>query len=582
MTKGEITHGGDLVGEILVEHGVKFLFTLCGGHISPILIGSEDRGIRVIDTRHEVTAVFAADAVYRLSGIPGVAAVTAGPGLSNTITAVKNAQMAESAIIVLGGATATILDGRGSLQDIDQVAMMKPHVKWYKQVKQVKQIVPTLRKAFEISQAGVPGPVFIELPLDVLYPIGLASQWYSFSKNPKEFIPKLINKYLQRHFRRVYSKGLEIPEIDSRPKPPPKSIKSKLIAEVKYMIDDANFPVMLIGSQAVLDPDSIEDLVNSIETLNLPVYLTGMARGMMGKDHPLHLRHKRRNALKESDLVILAGVPMDFRLDYGRLINRRAKLVVVNLSKETANKNRLVKWPKRKIIAKPGKFIIELAKICSFENQEWLKTLKERDEQRNNQIVDFGNQETDYINPIKLCLAIENNLEDDSGLINDGGDFISTISYIVQPRGPLRWLDPGPFGTLGTGAGFALAAKLVYPESEIWLFYGDGSAGYSLSEFDTFVRHKIPIIALIGNDASWEQIARAQVELFKTPLGTSLSYTDYHKVASGFGAKGFKLEDENEIDNIIKKAKAAAKKGNPVLINALIGKTDFRKGSLSV
>ncbi|MHA2032071.1 MAG: thiamine pyrophosphate-binding protein, partial [Candidatus Kariarchaeaceae archaeon] len=215
MTKAAIDHGGDLVGEILVENGVKFLFTLCGGHISPILIGSEDRGIRVIDVRHEVTAVFAADAIYRLSGIPGVAAVTAGPGLTNTITAVKNAQMAESAIILLGGATATILDGRGSLQDIDQVSLMRPHVKWFKRVKRVKHIVPALREAFEISQSGVPGPVFVELPLDVLYPLGISRQWYVFSKKPKGLMAQLTNKYLQRHLRRVYVDGLLIPEIKS-------------------------------------------------------------------------------------------------------------------------------------------------------------------------------------------------------------------------------------------------------------------------------------------------------------------------------------------------------------------------------
>lgn len=582
MTEVAINHGGDLVGEVLVEHGVKFLFTLCGGHISPILIGSEDRGIRVIDLRHEVTAVFAADAHYRLSGIPGVAAVTAGPGLTNTITAIKNAQMAESAVILLGGATATILDGRGSLQDIDQVSVIKPHVKWYKQVKRVKQIVPALRKAFEIAQSGVPGPVFVELPLDVLYPIGVSLQFYEFSKKPKNLIPKLTNKYLQRHFKRVYAGGLDVPEIQSTSSFPPKGIKSKSINQVKSLLEYSKKPIMLIGSQAVMNPSDIGDLVNSIEKLNIPVYLTGMARGLMGKNHSLHFRHKRRNALKESDLVILAGVPLDFRLDYGRSINQKAKLVVVNINKKMANKNRLIKWPKVKIIGKPSELIVELAKLYTFKNKDWFSVLDKRDELRTTEIVGYGDQETDYVNPIKLCLLLEDNVGEESVLINDGGDFISTISYIVQPRGPLRWLDPGPFGTLGTGAGFALAAKLIYPKSEIWLFYGDGSAGYSISEFDSFVRHKIPIVAVVGNDASWEQIARAQVELFKTPLATTLNYTDYHKVVIGFGAKGFKLDDENEIISTIKKAKATAKKGNPVLINALIGKTDFRKGSLSV
>ena len=161
-------HGGILVGEVLAKHGVQFLYTLCGGHISPILIGAEAQGIRVVDTRHEVTAVFAADATARLTGVPGVAAVTAGPGMTNTITAVKNAQMAQSPVIILGGAAATLLKGRGALQDIDQISLLKPIVKMAAAVTRVRDIVPTLEKAFQVAQSGVPGPVFVELPVDLL------------------------------------------------------------------------------------------------------------------------------------------------------------------------------------------------------------------------------------------------------------------------------------------------------------------------------------------------------------------------------------------------------------------------------
>ena len=171
-------HGGDLIAEVLKTQGVEFLFTLCGGHISPILVSCKQRGIRVIDVRHEVTAVFAADAVARLTGVPGVAAVTAGPGVTNTMTAIKNAQLAQSPVVLLGGATATALKGRGALQDINQMALFEPHVKWAKSVQKVRDLVPVLEEAFKISQGGVPGPVFIECPVDLLYDETIVREWY--------------------------------------------------------------------------------------------------------------------------------------------------------------------------------------------------------------------------------------------------------------------------------------------------------------------------------------------------------------------------------------------------------------------
>ena len=167
-------------------------------------------------------------------------------------------------------------------------------------------------------------------------------------------------------------------------------------------------------------------------------------------------------------------------------------------------------------------------------------------------------------------------------IVADGGDFVASAAYILQPPGPLTWLDPGIFGTLGVGAGFALASKLVHPEAEVWLIYGDGAAGFSLQEFDSFVRHQLPVIALVGNDGGWTQIARDQVATFGDDVATVLRRSDYHRVAEGFGGKGFVLDQAADIDRVFKDAKGAAKAGHPVLINALIGKTEFRKGSISM
>src|SRR5262245_5849012 len=193
-------HGGDLVAEVLLRQGVRTLFTLCGGHISPILVGCKQRGIRVVDVRHEATAVFAADATARLAGVPGVAAVTAGPGATNTLTAVKNAQLAESPVVVLGGATATILTGRGSLQDIDQRALIAPHVKSFASARRVRELVPALEAAFREARAGVPGPVFLECPVDLLYDAELVRSWYPVKEGGAQGLKqKATTWYLKRH-----------------------------------------------------------------------------------------------------------------------------------------------------------------------------------------------------------------------------------------------------------------------------------------------------------------------------------------------------------------------------------------------
>jgi acetolactate synthase-1/2/3 large subunit len=213
---------------------------------------------------------------------------------------------------------------------------------------------------------------------------------------------------------------------------------------------------------------------------------------------------------------------------------------------------------------------------------DWLSTLRQRDAEREVEITQQAAARTENLNPISFLRAVEDALPDATVLVVDGGDFVATASYVVSPRAPLSWLDPGVFGTLGVGAGFALGAKLCRPDAEVWLLYGDGSCAYSLAEFDTFVRHQAPVIAVVGNDASWAQIARDQVELLKDDVGTVLRHTDYDVVAEGYGGKGFRLAAADRVPEVLAGAREEAAAGRPVLINALIGKTDFRKGSISV
>ena len=573
-------HGGDLIASVLHTQGTRFLFTLCGGHISPILVGCKQRGIRVIDTRHEATAVFAADAVARLTGRPGVVAVTAGPGLTNTITAVKNAQIAQSPVVLLGGAAATALKGRGALQDIDQMALLRPHVKWAGSARRVAELPGLLEQAFRESQSGVPGPVFLECPIDLLYDEATVRRLYGAGAGGRGLVAQATRLYLRQHVRRLFS-GMSKAVIGGEirlaaPEPDP-----ALIAQVAQRLQAADRPVLLVGSQTLLAAHDAAEVARAVERLGIPTYLSGMARGLLGRDHALHLRHQRRAALREADLVLLAGVPCDFRLDYGRQISRRACYIAANRSPADLKLNRR---PTIGVLGDPGIFLRRLAEHIPQRERwsTWHTQLCARDQARNDEIAHQAHAPSAHINPIQLCRVIEDVISPSAILIGDGGDFVATASYTVRPRGPLTWLDPGAFGTLGVGAGFALGAKLVHPEAEVWALFGDGALGYSLAEFDTFARHGIAIIAVVGNDAGWTQIAREQIEILHDDVGVTLASTDYHRVAAGFGAAGLLVDNPELVPDVLQQARQLAASGKPVLVNAILGTTDIRKGSISM
>lgn len=580
-------NGGELVAQVLKSHGIDYIFTLVGGHISPILVSCENLGIKVVDTRHEVNAVFAADAVARLSGKIGVAAVTAGPGVTNTVTAVKNAQMAESPILLMGGAAATLLKGRGALQDIDQLCLFKPLCKYTATVERIADIIPTLLKAIQIAQSGTPGPVFVEFPINVLYPYQIVQKEAGVKSNPKGLMAKAVNWYIQNSVNSIFAGAWDV--VSTKPLKPYIPLPTKSEVEKAWsFIEKAKKPVVLIGSQAILPPVSANQLRESLEYLGIPCFLGGMARGLLGRNNALHIRQRRRDALQEADVVLLIGSVCDFRLSYGRVFNKKSKLICVNRNREQLYKNSDVFWkPSLAIQGDSASLIVELAKhkTKKLDWDEWSKTLKDREiEKEKENEVKADKIPNSYINPVKLLHELENMLDDNSILVADGGDFVGTAAYILRPRAPLSWLDPGAFGTLGVGGGFALGAKLVRPDSEVWIVWGDGSSTYSIAEYDTFKRFKLPVIGLIGNDACWSQIAREQVPMFQSSVACDLLHTDYDKVVEGFGCVGYKL-DKNDVTSIrrtLQLAKDTARGGQPVVINALIGKSDFRAGSISV
>lgn len=579
-------HGGEIVADVLKSHGVKFLFTLAGGHISPILVAAEKLGIKVVDTRHEVSAVFAADAVARLSGTIGVAAVTAGPGLTNTITAVKNAQMAESPLLLMGGAAATILKGRGALQDIDQMSLFKSICKSCSTVKCVRDIVPTLKKAICLAQSGTPGPVFVEFPIDVLYPFAMVNKEVLGASKPKGLQASAVHWFLNNYVQNIFAGAWEHRDVSPLTPniPLPSSDEVQRCAE---LLSRSKRPLLIIGSQATLPPVPTENLKQAVESLGIPTYLGGMARGLLGAKSKIQFRHQRGNALKRADVVILAGSVCDFRLQYGRSIPRSAKIICVNRNKEQLWKNSDVYWkPSLPVLADVATFIKKLSESLNGSlniDKEWISELTERETAKQKTNEEMSLKPVDQnINPMKFFFELDKVLPDNAILVNDGGDFVATGAYILRPRGPLQWLDPGAFGTLGVGGGFALGAKLCRPESEVWIIWGDGSCGYSVAEIDTMQRFGVNVISVVGNDAGWTQILREQEPIFNSSVACKLVHTNYHEVSQGYGGLGALLKSDKEDINAALRSVQKLGQKSSVLLNVWIGKTSFRDGSISV
>jgi len=496
--------------------------------------------------------------------------------------------MAESPVLLLGGAAAGLLKNRGALQDIDQMALFKSLCKYTATIRYVRDIPNVLRHAIHAAQSGTPGPVFVEFPIDTLYPYHLVQRELGIKESGNiSLVQRIINAYLNNYLRSTFAGAFDKHNMSPK-KPDIPFADDSQIKQAVDLLKNAKKTVILIGSQATLPPMPSEKLRESLEKLNVPCFLGGMARGLLGRDNEIQFRHCRKDALKEADVVILAGTVADFRLGYGKVLSKKSKIISVNRNKDKLTKNSDIYWkPTLAIQGDPASFICKLAAASKdFKgSDDWLKVLREKDNTK-----EFANkkkalEETKvHLNPLKILQTLDKVLPDNAILVADGGDFVATAAYNLHPRSAGSWLDPGAFGTLGVGGGFALGAKLVRPESEVWIIYGDGSCGYSIAEVDTFTRHKTPVISIVGNDAGWTQIARDQVVFFGSTVACDLAHTDYDVVAKGYGGVGIKMDRSNDsnIEEILQKARTEHSKGNSVLINALIGKTDFREGSLSV
>jgi thiamine pyrophosphate-dependent acetolactate synthase large subunit-like protein len=418
--------------------------------------------------------------------------------------------------------------------------------------------------------------------VDLLYDEATVREWYGQKNDPgRTLSAKLRYWYINRHVNRLFG-GVQ----PSAPQPPAQPrwprFENNDISRTLRALREAERPVMVLGSGAMMAPEHANELAGCIRNLGVPVYLSGMARGLLGAADPLQCLHQRKKALREADCIVLAGVPADFRLDYGRQLNKKARLIVVNRDKTDLRRNMPRSWMTEQ--TDPAHFLIELSKkaVELPAWADWKAQLAGYQAHREAEIDQMAAEQLAGINPVALCRMLERLLPENSVLVADGGDFAATASYTLRPRKPLSWLDPGAYGTLGVGGGFALGAALHYPDDYIWIIYGDGSAAFSMMEFDGFARNKMKVCAIIGNNGSWEQIARDQAPMLGARTATDLALSDYHRVAEAFGGAGERVDSLSDFEHAVARAKASMDNGIPYVINAVIGKSEFRKGSISM
>ncbi|MBI1800143.1 MAG: acetolactate synthase [Chloroflexi bacterium] len=533
-------HGGRLIARVLKNENVSHLFTLCGGHIAPIYDGCLDEGIAVVDTRHEQAAAHAADAYARLTRGIGVAAVTAGPGVTDAVTAVANAYYAASPLVLLGGAAPLNQQGRGALQEMEQVALLKPITKWSVAIHETARIPELLTQAIRVATGGRPGPVFIELPFDILFNFVDESQ----VKFPTQY----------RTTARAYGDPL-------------------VVAAAARLIAGAQRPVLLAGMQVYWD-DASDILRSFSERTAMPVYTSGMGRGTLPMDHPHCLQLSRGAALREADLVIAVGTPMDFRVKYGEF-GRETKVIQIDVDPTEIGRNRPVEAG---IAGSAGAVLGQLSDaVGQVAFDAWLARLQGIEEEKRTAQAQWEQSDERPIHQLRLARELNRFIDEDTIVIGDGGDIVGLAAKVLTIRRPGRWMDPGPLGCLGVGLPFALAAQLLHPDKKVIVLNGDGSFALNGMEFDTAVRFNLPIVTLIGNDGQWGEIRVPQVALMgeERAIATRLAPgTRYEKIAEAFGGYGELVEAPGEIVPALQRAFASHR---PAIINVLTDPDGVRK-----
>jgi acetolactate synthase I/II/III large subunit len=522
--------GGQLVGRMLKKEGVRHIFTLSGLHVAPIYADCVEEGIQVIDTRHEQAAAHAADAYARVTRGVGVAVVTAGPGVTDALTGVANANAASSPMILLGGAAPIFNQSRGSLQEMEQVDLFHRIAKWSDRVPTPELVPLYLAKAFRVALSGRPGPVFLELAWDVLC-------------NGAE------------------EENIQMPEqyrTDARQPPDPRKVDAAMA-----LLKGAERPAIIAGSSVYWD-GAWDALRRFCETAQVPVYLNGAGRGCLPAGHPLFFQHTRKEALSGADVVFVIGTPFDFRLNYGAepTFSAESKIVQVDIDPTEIGRNRRVEVG---IIADSLSALTAFADAAPrVKRDTLLSTLRAREAKKLADMEKWMKDDSAPIHHYRLAKEmsdVANSAGQDPVFIADGGNWVAMAAKVIELRQPGRWLDPGPLGCLGVGAPFAIASKALHPERTHWVIQGDGSFGLNGMDFETAVRFNLPMVCVVGNDAAWGQIRLPQVSMFgedKSPA-TLLAPIRYDKVVEALGGYGEHVTEPSQIRPALERAVASGK-----------------------
>jgi acetolactate synthase-1/2/3 large subunit len=551
-----VVSGGHLVARALKNEGVDTIFTLCGGHIIDIYDGCIDEGIRIIDVRHEQVAAHAADGYARQTGRLGCVVTTAGPGCCNAVTGIATAFRSESPVLHIGGQGALTQHKMGSLQDLPHVDMMSPITKFAATVPSTERVADMVSMACREAFNGAPGPVYLEIPRDVLDREVDAT---------KAVVPK------PGHYRAsTHSLG------DPRD-----------IERLADILVDSERPAILYGQQ-VWTARGHEEAIALLRGLDIPGYFNGGSRGLLPPGDPHHFDRTRSNAFADADVIVIVGTPFDFRMGYGRRISNKLKLVQIDQDYRTVGKNRDIDLG---LVGHPGAILGAVLQAASGRlkqdkrqaRQQWMKKLTDMEAAATEKLMPLFKSNNRPIHPYRVAYELNEFLADNTVYIGDGGDVVTISAQAVRPRRPGQWMDPGALGSLGVGTGFAIAAGLAHPDKEVLCYYGDGSFGMTAFDMETANRFGVPYIAVVGNNSAMNQIRYGQIAKYgeqRGNVGNLLGDVPFGRFAEMLGGYGEEVHDPAEIAGALQRARESVRKlKKSAVINIWVDPREYAPGT---
>ena len=538
MEATEEFHGGRLIAQRLRAHGVSKLFTLSGGHLFSIYDGCRAEGIDIVDVRHEQTAAFAAEGWAKVTRELGVCALTAGPGVTNGMSALGSAQQNGSPMLVLGGRAPAWRWGQGSLQEIDHVPFVRPLVKMAATADSPGEIAELVDEAIGVALTPHSGPVFLDFPLD-----------HVFSLAP--------------------SSGEEAPAgalADWRAG----DVETSELERAAVLLQEAERPVIMAGTGLYWGRGEAE-LRALAEALRIPVFVNGLGRGCFPADHELYYSRARAVGLKQADVALVVGVPMDFRLGFGGVFGAETAVIAVDVAEPEREQPRALAAELYGALPATLEALASAGGDVSSEvggaRAAWIESLRTAESEARAGETAASEDMRAPLHPMRVYAELTPLLDRDAIVIGDGGDFVSFAGRVVDSFEPGCWLDPGPFGCLGSGPGYALAAKLAHPERQVVLLQGDGAYGFSAMEWDTLVRHGVPVIGVMGNNGIWALEKHPMEALYGYSVAAELQpELRYDELVRTLGGHGELVRAPGELQGAFERALAS---GKPALINVL-------------